>query len=192
MIVRVKSLLVLVLLAAGCTCQSSGSGTQASASAAPSAGPTPLFRIPTGPRFAVIAGKGIGPIRMGATLATVERHMELACPDKSDTVCRYVDRGVEFRFANGTVNRILIHRGDRKAPDGKVWGVFNGGIPPDLRFGMLIPAIQQFLGPPKKVVQGNAGADVETSEQHYYEGMVLEYDTTPNGQQILGAIRIPE
>jgi hypothetical protein len=118
--------------------------------------------------------------------------MEKACPDKSDTVCRYVDRGVEFRFADGKVNRILIHRGDRKAPGDKVWGVFNGGIPPDLRFGMVVPAIQQFLGPPKKVVQGADGADPETQEQHYYEGMVLEYDPTPKGQLILSGIRIPE
>src|SRR5688572_2668829 len=120
MVVRVKSLLVLFVAGCtGCTCQSSDTTGQASASAAAST-PPPVFRIPSGPRFAVVAGKGIGPILTGATLATVERHMQLPCPDKSDSYCRYVDRGVEFRFADGKVNRILIHRGDRKAPGDKV------------------------------------------------------------------------
>jgi len=198
MIVPVKSLLVrltpvlLVSAATGCKC---GSTTVTESSASTSASPpaSAVFHAPTGPRFAVIASKGIGPIRIGATLGTVERLMELPCPDKSDTVCRYVDRGVEFRFGpDGKVNRILIHRGDRKAPNDKVWGVFNGGIPPDLRFGMIVPAIQQYLGPPKKVVSGNEGAAPEASEQHYYDGMVLEYDRMPNERLILGGIRIPE
>lgn len=118
--------------------------------------------------------------------------MELPCPDKSETVCRYVDRGAEFQFVNDKLTRIVIHRGGRAAPDGKVWGVFNGGIPPDLRFGMIIPAVQQFLGPPKSVKAGNEGADKETTEQHVYEGMVLEYDTLPAGRVILGGVRIPD
>lgn len=118
--------------------------------------------------------------------------MELPCPDKSDTVYRYVDRGVEFRFADGKLTRIIVHRGGREAPGGKVWGVFNGGIPPDLQFGMIVPAVQQFLGPPKSVKAGNEGADPETTEQHVYEGMVLEYDKLPTGRIIYGAVRIPD
>ncbi len=186
---------VLVPAASSCKCGSSGTDTETTPSAAASAPPagSVLFRIPTGPRFAVMAGKGIGPIRIGATLATVERLMDLPCPDHPPGVCRYIDRGVEFRFGDdGKVNRILIHRGDREAPNAKLWGPFNGGIPPDLRFGMIVPAIQQFLGPPQKVVQGNEGASREAIQQHYYEGMVLEYDRAPNGKLILGGIRIPE
>jgi hypothetical protein len=194
MIVRYKSLLVtgalaLASLSNGCKCGTSTVTEDAAPSASAMA---PVFRPPTGPRFAIIAGKGIGPIRLGASLATVERLMELPCPDKSDTVCRYVDRGAEFRFVDGKLTRIVIHRGGREAPGGKVWGVFNGGIPPDLQFGMIVPAVQQFLGPPKSVKQGNEGADTETSEQHVYEGMVLEYDQLPGGRLIYGAVRIPD
>jgi hypothetical protein len=196
MITWSKSLLVPALLAlqwisTGCKCGSSTvtDGTTASASGS---APAAVFHPPRGPRFAIIAGKGIGPIRLGATPATVERLMELPCPDKSDTVYRYVDRGVEFRFTDGKLTRIIAHRGGREAPGGKVWGVFNGGIPPDLQFGMIMPAVQQFLGPPKSVKAGNEGADKETTEQHYYEGMVLEYDALPGGRVIYGAVRIPD
>lgn len=196
MVVWLKSLLVLGALAlaslsTGCKCGSTTVTEDASPSASASAR-APLFRPPAGPRFAIVAGKGIGPIRLGATPATVERLMELPCPDKSDTVYRYVDRGVEFRFADGKLTRILVHRGGREAPGGKVWGVFNGGIPPDLQFGMIVPAVQQYLGPPKSVKAGNEGADTETTEQHVYEGMVLEYDKLPSGRLIYGAVRIPE
>lgn len=196
MVVWLKSLLVLGALAlaslsTGCKCGSTTVTEDASPSASASVR-APLFRPPAGPRFAIVAGKGIGPIRLGATPATVERLMELPCPDKSDTVYRYVDRGVEFRFADGKLTRILVHRGGREAPGGKVWGVFNGGIPPDLQFGMIVPAVQQYLGPPKSVKAGNEGADTETTEQHVYEGMVLEYDKLPSGRLIYGAVRIPE
>jgi hypothetical protein len=194
MIVRFKSLLLvgalaLASLSTGCKCGSSTVTEDASPSVSASA---PVFHPPSGPRFAVVPGKGIGPIRLGASLETVERLMELPCPDKSDTVCRYVDRGVEFRFVDKKLTRILIHRGGREAPGGKVWGVFNGGIPPDLQFGMIVPAVQQFLGPPKSVKKGNEGADKETTEQHVYEGMVLEYDELPGGRIIYGAVRIPD
>lgn len=194
MIVRFKSLLLvgalaLASLSTGCKCGS----TTVTEGAAPSASAmAPVFHPPTGPRFAITAGKGIGPIRLGASLATVERLMELPCPDKTDTVCRYVDRGVEFRFTDGKLTRILVHRGGREAPGGKVWGVFNGGIPPDLQFGMIVPAVQQFVGPPKSVKPGNEGADTETTEQHVYEGMVLEYDKLPGGRIIYGGVRIPD
>jgi hypothetical protein len=201
MLQSMKSLLALAACAvlvpetSGCKCGTSTTVTETtpSASSRVPLAPPVAPRVPTGPRFAVLAGKGIGPIRIGATLATVERLMELPCPDRAPSVCRYIDRGVEFRFGDdGKVKRILIHRGDREAPNARLWGPFNGGIPPDLRFGMIIPAIQQFLGPPQKVVQGNEGAAREAVVQHYYEGMVLEYDRAPNGKLILGGIRIPE
>jgi hypothetical protein len=171
-----------------------GTGPSPSASSvAPSARPVIGFPIPTGPRLSLLAGQGAGAIRLGASQKTVERLMEAPCDEKSPTHCRYVGRAIEFEFADdGKLRKLHAHRHGRAAGAGKSYGVFNGAIPPDIAFGMLIPAVQEILGPPEKTVEGNAGAAPETVSQHFYKGMVLEYDRAPNGKIVLGGVRIPE
>ena len=78
----------------------------------------------------------------------------------------------------------------RKVGD-KTYGLFNGAIPPDLMFGMIPTAIQQYLGPPERVIESNEGASPEAAYQHVYKGLVLEYDKLPTGRTVLGAARIP-
>jgi hypothetical protein len=154
--------------------------------------------IPRGPRFAIVPGQGVGPIRPGATVATLERHMEAKCEQLTAKSCRYITRGIEFHLdEKGAMTRLHIHRPGRGAGSTDAglelsWGPFNGRIPPDLAFGMLPTAIQEHLGPPKKVVSGAAGAHSQTAEQHFYEKMVLEYERLPNSKLVLGGIRIPE
>lgn len=120
--------------------------------------------------------------------------MEAPCDEKTPTLCRYVARAVEFELAeDGKLRRIRVQRRDRAAGEsGKVYGVFNGAIPPDIELGMLIPAVQEALGPPDRVESGNKGAGPEAASQHFYKGMVLEYDRLPNGRVVLGGIRIPD
>lgn len=190
---------------AACSCEKTkespaGAGSSAappgpSASALEQGFPAPMgsrWPKPTGPQFAVLAGQGIGPIRLGAKVATVERHMQAPCEERASGVCRYLGRGVEF-FLDGEqrVVRIHLHRVGRRVPSGE-FGVFNGAIPPDLQFGMLPEAVQQHLGKPKDVVQGETGGHPGSIEQHAYEGMVLEYDRAPSGQTVLSGIRIPK
>ena len=157
--------------------------------------PAPLgsrWPKPTGPQFAVLAGQGIGPIRLRAKVTTVERHMKAKCEERAPGVCRYLERGAEF-FLNkeDRLERIHLHRVGRRVKSGQ-FGIFNGAIPPDLQFGMLPQAVGAALGKPKRVVQGDAGAHPATVEQHEYEGMVLEYDRMPSKQLVLGGIRIPK
>lgn len=141
--------------------------------------------------MAIVAGQGVGAIRLGANLATVERLMEAPCDEKTPTLCRYVARAVEFRFGDsGKLERIVAHRQGRKVGD-KTYGLFNGAIPPDLMFGMIPTAIQQYLGPPERVIESNEGASPEAAYQHVYKGLVLEYDKLPTGRTVLGAARIP-
>lgn len=175
----------------------------ASASAAPPApgtatAPAPAtsvrtsFPVAGGPRLAIVAGQGVGAIRLGASVATVERLMEAPCDEKTPTSCRYVARAVEFELNDqGKVKRIRAHRQGRKAGD-KEYGLFNGAIPPDLMFGMIPAAIQQYMGPPEKVVEGNQGAAPEAFQQYVYKGIVLEWDKLPNGRTALGGARIPD
>jgi hypothetical protein len=151
--------------------------------------------IPGGPRLAILAGQGIGPIRFGATVPTIERHMQAPCDVKTETVCRYFARAVEFELAGGVLNAIKIHRMDRPAGNdgsGKArrYGVFNGAIPPDLSFGMLPEAIQKVLGPPKRIEKVEQGGENRTRELHHYDGMILEFDNLQDDLLALGAVRL--
>lgn len=195
---RIPVPLPLLCAAALTACDSKPADSRApapSASAAPVSPPVRTvqrIRVPTGPRYAVLPGQGVGPIRPGATVATIERHMQAKCEELTAERCRYVDRGIEFHLNDQRVlARMHIHRMGRAAGDGASWGPFHGAIPPDLAFGMLPGAIQEHLGKPKQVKPGADGAHPETVEQHVYDGVVLEYDRLPNGSLVLGGIRIP-
>jgi hypothetical protein len=140
----------------------------------------------------ILPGQGIGPIRFGATKQTIERLMGAPCDDATETLCRYVARGVDFKLEGGAVKEIRISRKGREAKrsaDGSIieYGFFNGAILPDLYFGMQPSALQEHLGAPQKLEKVSPmGAD-GFSERHVYDGMTLEYDLWSNGKLVLGA-----
>jgi hypothetical protein len=153
------------------------------------------FPIPTGPVLGIFAGEGVGPIRFGATVQTIERHMHAPCEVLEKDKCRYIGRGVEFDLKDGVVSGIFVHRHDRPAGkdrqgQDRVYGIFNGGIPPDLRFGMLPWAIQEYLGKPKRVEKVAGANPFHTEERHYYDGLMIEYDRLPNGNLVLGGAQV--
>ena len=118
--------------------------------------------------------------------------MQAPCQERSAGLCRYQGRGVEFHLdGEDRVERMHAHRVGRRVGGVEV-GVFNGGIPPDIQFGMLPQAVQELLGKPKRVIQGNDSAYPDTIEQHEYAGMVLEYDRMPSKQLVLSGVRIPK
>ena len=132
----------------------------------------------------------MGAIRLGASLATVERLMELPCDEKTPTLCRYHARAVEFQFdGEGKLKRIIAHRQARRAGD-KTYGLFNGAIPPDLMFGMIPAAIQQHLGPPERVVEGHEGAAPEAFQPGDIVTAVngIPVDSVARGQQIVESL----
>jgi hypothetical protein len=155
----------------------------------------PGWPIPGGPRLAILAGKGIGPIRFGATVKTVQRHMQAKCDELTAKVCRYVARAVEFELEDGVVVAARAHRTYRLAggtdQDGyrREYGVFNGAVPPDVRFGMHIAGVQMTIGKPTRVEQVNDPV-FGTRELHYYPGMILEFDQLPNAPLVLGGVRV--
>ncbi len=171
--------------------------------AKPSGAP-PRPRFATGPRMAILPGEGIGPIRMGATVATVERLMEAKCEVLTERFCRYVTRGVELELKDGVVAGMMVNRPDRPAGTDTLgrpltYGLFNGFIPPDpkhgrplnVMFGMHVPGVAEGMGPPRKVEPAPAGNPNGTVEIHYYDGAVLEYDRYPAARvPVLGGIRI--
>ncbi|HVR20260.1 MAG TPA: hypothetical protein VMS65_11205, partial [Polyangiaceae bacterium] len=161
----------------------------------PQAEPFPMPPTPgTYPFLAVLAGQGLGPIRIGATVAHVQRLMQQPCEARSENLCRYVNRGVDFNLVGGIVRSIYVQRAGR--PGGRSstgqnlkFGFFQGMIPPDLRLGMLPEAIQQHMGPPQSIERVPGPNPQDTVERHYYPGLILEYDFWHDTQKlILGGI----
>jgi len=195
---------LLGVLAASCRCaedrqpRGAFSATPSAFASAFAVKPPPKpkqFPPPSGPMLAVFPGHGVGAIRFGATVATIERLMELPCEVKTETVCRYPARGIEFGLVGGAVDTISIHRAGR--PAGKnakgealEYGFFRGAIPPDLRLGMLPKAIQEYLKQPERVETVPQPNPTNTVERHYYPGLVVEYDRHDNGNLILGGIQV--
>ncbi|HLV65240.1 MAG TPA: hypothetical protein VKY73_05485 [Polyangiaceae bacterium] len=152
------------------------------------------WALPSGPRLAILAGKGVGSIRIGATVATIERHMAKPCEVKTPEVCRYVSRAVEFHLENGVTKTISAYRAGRPTKDAEgkdaEYGFFNGAIPPDLQFGMIPAAIQEHLGAPISVDKKDVAGPADAVEVHHYPGMRIEYDRIPNGNLVVGGIRL--
>jgi len=121
--------------------------------------------------------------------------MGLKCDELTDEVCRYVARAVDFLLKDGVVVGVHVHRPHR--PSGvkddagteRVYGVFNGAIPPDVQFGMTIPGVQVALGPPQRVEKVHEER-FGIRELHYYPGMILEYDQLPGAPLVLGGVRV--
>lgn len=165
----------------------------AASASAPVRLPAPQRRrwtAPSGPVLAILPGKGVGPIRIGATVATIERLMAAKCDVKTPEVCRYLERAVEFWLEKGAAKTIHVHRAGRLGKDAQGqevdYGFFHGAIPPDLQFGMIPRAIQEHLGPPQRVERSEALGAALNAEVHYYDGITLEYDRIENGNLVLG------
>ena len=202
-----RILVASALAACACTCDKSpaASGAPApppSASAAPvarpSADPIPAelevpssWPVASGLRLAILAGQGVGPIRLGATVATIERLMAIPCEYKTETSCRYVGRAIEFNLKNGVTVEMHLHRRDRPTtPDGSVFGVFNGHTPEGVAFFMLQSGVQELLGKPQKTEPVKNANPWGMAEVWYYPGMRLEFDRIANGNLVLGGIVI--
>jgi hypothetical protein len=170
----------------------------ASTSAAAAPPPQSTVQLPEGPLLAIQAGQGVGPIRLGATVTTIERLMGAPCEVKTESVCRYIRRAVEFNLdKSGVTERIVVHRHDRPAgPDAKgepqVYGFFNGNIPPGAALGMVPKAVLDLIGPPVRSERVTSANDFDTIDRDFYpNGMVLEYDEyKKSGRVMLGAVII--
>lgn len=199
---KATMVLGLGLLLSGCQGMA-GAEAEGDAEAAPSAsarGPGRAQKglLPTGPGLAIEAGKGVGAIRFGATVATIERLMDKRCEVLSENMCRYHTRGVDFHLVNGALAKVHVHRAGRPAGNdvtGKKleYGFFNGGIRPDLALGMTPKAMQEYLGPPERVEQVPEPNPKNMVARDYYPGLIIEYDRYKNGNIIwAGAVVFPD
>src|SRR5690606_14469156 len=74
-------------------------------------------RVPVGPELIFVPGKGAGAIRFGATVETIERHMDAPCEKKTEDRCLDARAAVEFFLTEGKLSQMKAHRRDRKVTD---------------------------------------------------------------------------
>ena len=198
----------LVLALPGCTCSRSDAdapkpAARASATAAPvvtvpkppqvASGRPPLdkiIRLPSGPALEILPGQGVGAIRLGATVETIERLMGMPCEIKTATECVYIGRAVEFFLDDkGMTKEIRIDRLDRPAtPDGRTFGVFNGRMANSLTLMMIPTGVESLIGRPQKVEDVTNGGPANTVQIAYYDGLRIEYDKMPTDRIVVGGI----
>ena len=148
-----------------------------------------IWPIPQGPRLGIFAGEGVGAIRFGANVGTIERLMEVPCEIRTEDACRYIGRGVEFFLKDGVTDEIHTHRlGRPTTPKPRTFGIFNGQTPQEVAFMMLAPAARGLLGKPLKTEKVVDGGDAHTVEVDTYDGLRVEYDQLPNGNVAVGGM----
>jgi hypothetical protein len=155
---------------------------------------SPPWRIPVGPQLVIEPGKGLGPIRFGATVETIERLIGEPCEEKrqqaGDVVCRYSAQAVDFVLHDGKVVEMRGHRLGRPfKPEPKLdYGIFNGRFAQGVAFGMLPAAATELLGAPKQVRAVTGENDNHTVEVHEYDGFRLEFDRISAESVVLGGV----
>lgn len=160
--------------------------------------PAPLslgHRFPVGPQLVFLPGKGVGPIRFGATAETIERHMGAPCDKKSESRCLYVRAAVEFFLEDGVLVRIKAHRRDRVVADPpaegeKFYGTLAGIVEPRIMLGLHRHVVLEEFGEPKKKEEVSPPGPDGLVDRHSYDGINFEYDKIENGNTVLAAIEI--
>lgn len=155
------------------------------------------WRIPVGPRLLIEPGAGLGPIRFGARVDTVERLIGQPCEEKrelpsGDSLCRYSSHAIELELRAGEVARMRVHRLGRiyKAEPKIEFGIFNGQFANGAGVGMLRSAVREMFGPPKAtraVTDPNPFGTVEIDE---HDGFRLEYDQVGPDRVVLGGVEL--
>jgi hypothetical protein len=164
-----------------------------SAAASASAVPRRSFVVPAGPAFAIEAGIGAGPVRFGATVATLERLMEGKCDELTDKFCRYIKAGVEYELKDGVVSGIVVYRHDRpvEGSPGKFWGRTRFAIAPDVTPRVVAGYAHSVLGKPESSETLDGKNPNRTVLREQYPGLVLEFDRGEYTKElILGSIRV--
>jgi hypothetical protein len=209
--VRSAATMALLQALAGCTCSTPTSektqpvpSATAAASVVPAASGAPVrptdlgdnlrvptaWPIPVGPKLEILPGEGLGPIRFGATVATIERLMEAPCEVKTEASCLYIGRAAEFILKDGAASEIRAYRQDRPATPGNVYGIFNGRLRNGVTFLMKESGVRELMGPPLKQDTVPGGGPNDTVSVATYPGIRIEYDRIPNGNIVVGGVVI--
>jgi len=149
-----------------------------------------VYQVPLPPTLGIFPGKGVGAIRFGATVETIERLMSNKCEERTETLCGYTARAIDFHLDGGVVDEIRIHGDERRHSDNPedTYGIFNGRFEGGAALGMYAQFVQESLGKPSKVEKVESNGRFPTVERHYYDKFVLEYDTLENKNVVLAGV----
>lgn len=167
----------------------------ASATAAPQAPTLPpgrtaeIYSIPVGPKLGIFPGRGIGPVRFGATIKTIERLMGSPCSEKTTASCRYVAQAVDFHLQDGVLVKIQIQGDERPLADKpeQTFGIFNGRFPQGAALGMYAAYVTEVLGEPLRKEPAKP-TEAPIQERYFYKDFVLEFDRLKNGNVVLASV----
>jgi hypothetical protein len=153
------------------------------------------WHIPIDPKLPIEPGKGVGPIRFGARLETIERLLGEPCEEKveaapGELLCRYSAQAIDFVLKQGAVSQMRLHRLGRPFKPGSKadYGIYNGHFPDGTGVGMLQTAVEQALGKPQAVRKLSADNPFKTVEIHDYPEFSLEYDQLEPDRLVLGGV----
>jgi hypothetical protein len=152
------------------------------------------WHIPVGPNLSIVPNRGVGPIRFGAHLDTIERLMGEPCEDKRQegpqVTCRYAAQAVDFVLDESGLKQIRAHRLGRPFnPDGKAdYGIFNGHFESGVAFGMLDRGVREMIGAPRAVRSVQGDNPNHTVEEHDYDGFTLQFDRISPESVVLGGV----
>lgn len=137
-------------------------------------------------------GKGITAILFGATVPTIERHMQAPCDLVTETRCLYIDQAVDFTLDQGKMVRAKVYLRDRAVPGvpDRAFGTFHGGMAPSIMLGLHRHVVQQEFGAPLRSETIAPAEPVGLVAKDFYEGLTLEYDKLDNGNTVLAAIEV--
>jgi hypothetical protein len=152
-----------------------------------------VYQVPLEPVLGIFRGQGVGAIRFGATVETIERLMSAKCTVKTADVCNFAAHAIDFYLKDGVLAEVRIHGDERAFSDkpGDTYGVFNGRFPGGAALGMYPQFVTESLGEPSRVEKVTASGKFPTVERHYFgDDLVLEYDTLENGNVVLAGINL--
>lgn len=151
-----------------------------------------------GPNLPILPGEGVGPVRFGARLETIERLIGEPCEEKREeaggaVVCRFSAHALELVLRGGLLKEIRVHRTGRPfKPEPKLdFGIYNGRFESGAALGMLEVGVQELLGKPRsvrKVDKPEAENPNLTVAVHEYDGFTLEYDQLGPERVVLGGV----
>jgi hypothetical protein len=200
------SVVLLLLVGASPACRAKGHSPFQNVAAAKPVAAAPALKVPkvypqqfaapVGPPLAVLPGRGLGPLRFGASLGTVERLLGTSCTKKTTDGdvehCLLTSYGVEVELREGHVSRLRVHGSERKfpgengAPAGS-WGAFNGSFKGAV-LGMYAAVVAEQIGEPSSVQKLDPPEGATVMRHTYPHNTVLEYDKIANGNVVLASI----
>jgi hypothetical protein len=152
---------------------------------------------PTGPGLLVYVGKGVGPLRFGAYVSTIERLLRAPCDYRTEIRCVQFDRALDLTLEDGVLSKIRVESPEHVplglgpkelgVNAGRTFGAFNGLLEPKIVFGLHKHIVEEEYGKPKSEDAVKLEGPTGLIARAHYDHITFEYERIGNGNTILTA-----